>query len=213
MAYEGITEYRVLIGDVMYEMDEILSVKLHHPLFDKLSVGNCTAAELNIDFWPKAEIPTMAKIIPYARKNSLDQWTQLGVFYIYTRDLNDGLMSIVAYDAMLKAEIIWEPDQSLEFNPMTMRQAVEEIAGLMGVSIDSRTVVDNVQKIVDYPANDYTLRDVLGFIGGAHAGNWIITAKGELLLIPLFSTLPPETHYLVTEYGSPITFGGVKILV
>ena len=24
---------------------------------------------------------------------------------------------------------------------------------------------------------------------------------------------PPETNYLVTEYGEPITFGGVKILV
>lgn len=213
MAYDGVTEYRVLIGDVMYEMDEIQSVKLHHPLFDKLSVGNCTAAELNFDFWPKAPIPTMAKIIPYARQDSVDNWHQLGIFYLYTRDLNDGLMSIVAYDAMLKSEIIWTPEQNVLQFPMTMKAAVDEIVRLMEVSIDSRTVLDNTQKIVDYPANDYTLRDVLGFIGGAHAGNWIMTAKGELLLIPLFSTLPPETNYLVTEYGNPITFGGVRILV
>ena len=40
----------------------------------------------------------------------------------------------------------------------------------------------------------------------------MVTGEGELLLVPLLSA-PPETFYLVTEYGEPITFGGVRILV
>ena len=34
----------------------------------------------------------------------------------------------------------------------------------------------------------------------------------RLLIKPSLSA-PPETNYLVTEYGDPITFGGVRILV
>ena len=93
-----------------------------------------------------------------------------------------------------------------------MPDAVAEICHLMDVELDSRTVL-NGSYTIDYPANDWTLRDVLGFIGAAHAGNWIITNEGKLLLIPLFGGMPAETNYLVTENGNPITFGGVRILV
>lgn len=115
-----------------------------------------------------------------------------------------------AFDAMRKAERVWTPDQSLTF-PMTAPNAVAEIARIMQVQVDPRTQLDPAYTI-DYPANDYTLRDELRFIAAAHAGNWVVTGEGKLLLVPLLSA-PPETFYLVTEYGEPITFGGVRILV
>ena len=112
---------------------------------------------------------------------------------------------------MLKAETVWTPDQSIDF-PLSMTDAVSNIAMLMGIPIDSRTVLSN-SYTVDYPANDYTLRDVLRYIAAAHGGNWIITSDEKLLLVPLFSSMPPETHYLVTESGNAVTFGGVRILI
>lgn len=204
-------EYYVDIGGVTYGMGDIASVNIEQPLFDKLSVGNACSAKLTIVFWEITTVPRMAKITPYARRASTDAWVKQGEFYIDTRSLSDGKMTVVAYDAMLKSEIVWYPSQHLVF-PMTMPNAAQEIASLMGVGIDSRTVLNSAYQ-VDYPANDYTLRDVLRYIAAAHAGNWILTTEGELLLVPLFSSMPVETNYLITEYGAAITFGGTRILV
>lgn len=132
------------------------------------------------------------------------------MFFTNRRSEEDGQWTVEAFDAMRKAERVWTPDQSLTF-PMTAPNAVAEIARIMQVQVDPRTQLDPSYTI-DYPANDYTLRDELRFIAAAHAGNWVVTGEGKLLLVPLLSA-PPETFYLVTEYGEPITFGGVKILV
>lgn len=204
-------EYYVDIAGARYEMGDIQSVTIEQPLFDKVGVGNACSAELNISFWEKTPVPRMAKIIPYARKTNTDPWVKQGEFFTDTRSQQADLMTITAYDAMLKAEIVWTPTQSLVF-PMTMPNAVNEIISHMGVKLDPRTVL-NPAYTIDYPANDYTFRDVLRYIAAAHGGNWIITNEGLLLLVPLFASLPPETHYLVTESGAAITFGGVRILV
>lgn len=204
-------DYKVEIADTTYYKSDISSVVIKRPLFDKLSVGNACSAELDISIWPISTIPKMAKLVPWVREDATSSWTKLGDFYIYTREITDELMHIVAYDSMMRAEQIWIPDQSLEF-PMSMVSAVNTIADIMGIEVDSRTTIDNSYTI-DYPANDYTLRDVLGYIAAANSGNWIITASGQLLLVPLFSSMPTETNYLIDERGNSITFGGVRIIV
>ena len=80
----------------------------------------------------------------------------------------------------------------------------------MGVELDSRTALNGSYQ-VEYP-NDYTMREVLGYIGAVNGGNWNITETGKLRLVRL-NELPPETFLLVTENGSPIRFGEVRILV
>lgn len=202
--------YKVLIADVEYGMSDIASCKIEHPLFDKLSVGNTCAAELDITIWPKSDIPKMARIVPYVIAEDGTE-TQLGVFYTDTRAKMGKMLNIIAYDEMLKADLEWIPDQSLKF-PMTMSDAVTEITDLMGVELDSRTELNSAYTI-DYLANEWTLRDVLGFIGAAHAGNWIFTNEGKLLLVPLFDGMPAETNHLVSECGDAILFGGVRITV
>ena len=132
------------------------------------------------------------------------------MFFTNRRSCDGDYWELEAYDAMRKADVVWEPDQSLRF-PMTMPDAVNIFCQLMGVELDSRTVL-NSSYTIDYPANDYTIRNELCFIAAAHGGNWIITDAGKLLLIPLLS-MPTETNYLITEAGSAITFGGVRILV
>lgn len=204
-------DYKVEIAGTTYYKSDISSVVIKRPLFDKLSVGNACSAELDISIWPISTIPKMAKLVPWVREDDTSSWTKLGDFYIYTREITDELMHIVAYDSMMRAEQIWIPDQSLEF-PMSMVSAVNIIAGIMGIGIDSRTQI-NSSYTIDYPANDYTLRDVLGYIAAANSGNWIITASGQLLLVPLFSSMPTETSYLIDERGNSITFGGVRIIV
>jgi len=202
--------YKVVIDKTEYTDVDIQSGNIERPLFDELGIGNACMAMLKIVFKQKSVIPRMAKMIPYALVNN--QWEQLGVFYLDERSIKPtGIMTVVAHDSMLKADKIWVPDQSLEF-PMPMPDSVGVIADLMGIQVDSRTVL-NPAYTIDYPANDYTLRDVLKFIAVAHGGNWTITREDKLLLVPLVGSMPPETNHLVTEDGDAITFGGDRILV
>lgn len=203
-------EYQVDIGGTMYNMEDIQSVTIERPLFDKFSPGNACSAEINIQLWPKSQIPVMARIVPYCKDSADSEWQQLGIFFIDTREYEADTLHIVGYDSMLRSETLWNPDQSLSF-PMSMREAAEAIARDMGTTLDERCAFTSTQT-VDYPA-DYTMREVLCGIAGANLGNWIVTAQGELLLVPLFDSAPPETHYLVTEYGNPITLAEVRILI
>ena len=203
-------EYKVVIDTTEYTDADIQSGNIERPLFDEFGIGNACMAMLKIVFKQKSTIPRMSKIVPKALVDG--QWEQLGVFYLDERSVKPtGVMTVVAYDSMLKADKVWVPDQSLEF-PMPMDDAVDVIAGLMGIEVDTRTKVSSTYTI-DYPANDYTLRDVLKYIAVANGGNWTITRNDQLLLVPLVGSMPDETHYLIEEEGFAITFGGDRILV
>lgn len=76
---------------------------------------------------------------------------------------------------------------------------------------DTLTLLRQSNYIVQFPAQ-YSLRDVLGSIAAMYGGSFLITNEG-LMRFVAFADLPGETFYLVTNDGSPITFGGKKILV
>lgn len=204
-------EYQVSVAGVMYGMGDIQSVNITHPLFDKLSVGNATSAELTMSFWPSVEPPRMAEIIPYEREAGTEEWYQLGVFYIDTRTRKRDLLSVVAYDAMLRAEDLW-PTSAYGPFPMRMTDAVEKARTEMELELDLRTNINPAYTIPQINLND-SMRNVLCYIAAANGGNWIITNEGKLLLVPLFGSMPEETHYLITNEGEPIVIGGVRILV
>ena len=203
-------EYKIIIDTTEYTDADIQSGNIEHPLFDELGIGNACMAMLKVVFKQKSTIPRMSKIVPQALIDG--HWEQLGVFYLDERSVKPtGIMTVVAYDSMLKADKVWTPDQSLEF-PMPMDDAVDVIAELMGITVDPRTQINHTYTM-DYPANDYTLRDVLCYIATANGGNWTITRNDQLLFVPLVGSMPPETHYLIEENGNAITLGGVRILV
>lgn len=212
MKIHGKREYKATVGGVEYGMDRIESAELDQKLFDTPSVGGTVCAQFTMTFWPTEDPPRMAEVRPYVRDAGETDWTPLGIFWIDQRREASGRMDLTCFDVMLKAEAVWTPSQDLQF-PMSMEAASQAIAKVMGTTLDPRCAFQE-SYTVDYPANDYTMRDVLGFIAGAHGGNWIVTAAGRLLLVPLFGSMPPETHYLVEEEeGAAITFGGVRILV
>ena len=210
-------QVQIVIAGVTYGEDQIVSLSTTSDLFaeDTMSIGGAVAKEIDLVLRQPGNIPRMAQMIPSYRLvkgTQASEWIQKGIYYIDTRSVDEvtGVMTIHGYDDMLKAEQVWEPAQSLEF-PMTMVQAVNVIAQLMGVTLDPRTVL-NQSYTIDYPANNYTLRDVLRYIAVANAGNWIITDEGKLRLVS-FGEIPAETNYLVEEGGDAITFGGDRILV
>lgn len=188
----------------------------------KPSVGGCVSRQIDIMIKPKGTIPRMAEIKLETRLvlkdfvtgeiTSTSEWLPKGTFYIDTRqtDKVSGALIIHGYDAMLKAEQPFLAETTEDDWPKPMDEVVEEIAERMGVTVDSRTVVSHTLQ-AGYPL-EYTMREVLGFIASAHAGNWIITDAGELRLVGL-ADIPPETFYLVTEDGDAILFGDTRILI
>lgn len=166
-------------------------------------------------------------VLPGGSEEQLvSEWIQQGEFFIDTREYtrnDDGvnILTIHGYDAMLKAEQdYWTTDMDWPEEGVLDTAIVSEIAGLMGLTVDSRTwdvMTDGYR--FPLPAG-YSLREVLGFIAGAYVGCFIINHTGELRLVSL-TELPRETRYLVDDYGNAITFGvfaigdeqGCRILV
>lgn len=207
-----VKEYAFDINGTWYGPGAEVQHSVDLGLYEEFSIGNAATAQLSLSLLAD-DIPRGATIKRYVRLKNGDQvseWLAKGVFFINRRAEDDGYWTVDAYDAMRKAETVWTPDQGLVF-PLTMPEAAAEFARLMGVELDPRTSL-NPAYTIDYPANDYTIRNELCFIAAAHGGNWIMTGEGTLLLVPLLS-MPEETNYLIEEHGYAITFGGVRILV
>lgn len=216
------TEAKLKIAGVEYGEDKIVrkSLMVYGGLYSTFGIGNCCARQIDFEIYPQGDIPRQAKIEVYMRlrlSEQVSEWIPKGVFYFATRktDRKTGVLSVHGYDAMLKAEETWlDSSYDTETWPMPAATAVADIAARMGVAVDSRTVLDAAFP-VQYPVDsdgDMTMREALSRVAVANAGNWIITDEGKLLLVGL-NSMPAETNHLITEGGSAITFGGVRILV
>lgn len=215
-------EAKLKIAGVEYGEDQIVrkSLMVYGGLYSTFGIGNCCARQIEFEIYPQGTIPRQAQIEVYMRLRlgeQVSEWVPKGVFFFSTRktDRVTGVLSVHGYDAMLKAEETWlDSSYDAKTWPMPAATAVADIAARMGVAVDSRTVLDAAFPM-QYPVDDkgdMTMREALGRIAVANAGNWTITDDGKLLLVGL-NSMPAETHYLITETGSAITFGGVRILV
>lgn len=141
------------------------------------------------------------------------EWLLQGVFFVDSRDATswESRLILTGIDSMALADVMYpSTEDGWPEGGRPDTEVVQTIAQAMGVAIDSATELDNNYNI-PFPGT-YTMREVLGFIGAMYGGNWLITKEGKLQLLKL-SSLPDETYYLVTNSGSPITFGGDRILV
>lgn len=205
-------EYAFEINGVWYGPDEEVEHNCDGAVFEDFGIGNAYIASLSLGLYAD-NIPRGAEIRRFVRLvngDMVSEWLPKGVFYANRRTEDDGYWIVSAMDGMKKADVVWEPDQSLSF-PLPMSAAVMEFGRIMGVELDERNDVSTTYTI-DYPANDYTIRNELEFIAAAHGGNFVITEVGKLRLVPLISA-PQETNNLVNERGAVILIGGVAISV
>ena len=180
LAGQHITNFKMEIAGETYTYAdmEIDSGSIHLALMETLSLGNAGCGTIEMTFRPKGTIPTMAEIRCYVQiSNGKDtifitgedgavltdhedvplvsqaeeagDWLPFGVFYLDTRKTDAfGWMTITGFDAMLKAEQLYL-DNAGQY-PMAMADAVEFIAGEMGVEVDPRSAIADYD--IDYPA-------------------------------------------------------------
>lgn len=213
-------EQQVVIAGVTYSQSDLISIEPSGGLYEQFGIGNCASRQLSLSLIPQGDIPRAAEIDVFSRLvdgSQTSEWLPKGVFFISTRQLNKttGEYQFTAFDAMLKAEQTWLDASHAPVSwPMSQADAVADIASKMGVTVDPRTTL-TTDFPVEFPVGEegeYSMREVLSYIAVSNAGNWIITDAGQLRLIRR-SDLPPSTHYLITNQGNPILFGGVRILV
>lgn len=155
-------------------------------------VGGCICGEIDVEMkLPVTNIPKRARLVPYVRLtdgSQASEWIQKGIFYADTRDTDPGetlsTLTIHGYDAMLRAEADYPGESKLDW-PAKDIDVVREIAQAMGVGVDERTVAAMTKGYRIQLPTDYSQREVLGYIAGSYAGNFIISDLGELLLVQI----------------------------
>ena len=159
------------------------------------TVGECIAATFSCAICEASSaVPRMATVVPAYRLvlgAQASEWITLGTFYIDVRqvDKESGALQLNCYDRMLVADgsggATYAELTGFDEWPQSMSAVAAEIASIMGISLDARTNIHTGDGyMVDYP-NDYSMREVLGFIAAAHAGNWTVTPANTLRLVPL----------------------------
>ena len=158
-----------------------------------LEIGNVISGSLRVNvlasgqFAPGAEVTVMARI---KDRTDTSEWKKFGVFYIDQQPYNPctGLVEITAYDALKRAEQIYDTSAlSPTIWNAPFYVIVEDIAEQLNVGIDPRVrIPDGMGYYLPNPATDgYSILDVLSGMAVCLGGNWIMTDEGLLRLIPL----------------------------
>ena len=158
-------EYKFEINGVEYGPDQEVEHSYSNGLFEDFGIGNAYTASLKISLFAD-NIPKAATIKRYVRlknRTQVSEWIPKGTFFTNRRSEDDGYWTLEAYDAMRKAEVVWEPDQSLEF-PMTMPDAVAEFCRILGVTLDSRTETPSPLEVTESLSEQFFVGlDITGF--------------------------------------------------
>lgn len=213
-------EIKVIVNGVEYGSESIVSLSTYNTIYaeNKPMIGSCVSGELSLHFFPgdvvpprMAEINVLVRVVNGSQES---EWIPKGTYYIDTRvvDAETGLYTITGYDSMLKAEQLFLQEGDTGEWPRPASEVVAQIAQIMGVEIDEKTVLKDY--MVDYP-NDYTCRELLSQIAVAHCGNWTITASGHLRLILLtsLSDITDLGRYVETFESSPSFLPYTKVIL
>ena len=128
---------------------------------------------------------------------TVSKWVQLGVFYVDTVKKSDNIITITAYDRMLRAQKFYT--SSLTY-PCKMSDMLGEICGQMGIVTVGGFALPIDPVILRMPVKGqdsdgntvlYTRREVLSYIASACAGNFFFNGDGQLDLTD-FSAVSEE---------------------
>ena len=216
-------EYKLVINGVTYEAGDMQGTPIiTKPLLESPAIGRVCSATLTATIRPKANtpIPKAARVWAYVRVTdgtTTTDWLPQGRFYVCSRTSKTNI-TITCRDEMIKGGKTYLDKTALDF-PATQTDVVNEIATLMGVTLDPRTVLlTGAAYTVSELNGDTLMTEVLAGIAACNGGNWIITEAGNLRLVPLASAAATpqqnlsRTHNGITDIGSPLTISRVTMM-
>ena len=185
------TEYRYEINGEMYAAEDIRDTPIvEKPLMQEPSIGRCCTGSLTFTIKPKdgLVIPRAAPVVAFCRLSdgtTVTDWVEMGHYWVSQRSGTGSLVTLTCRDAMLFSGRTYADKTKFEEWPVSMVDVVREIADLMGIKIDARTMLRSEPDfVVNYPNEDTLMSEVLSVVAAAHGGNFIVTETGQLRLIP-----------------------------
>ena len=212
-------EVKVTIAGTDYGMDVLTSLSSNRSVFGSGSprLGLAPAGELSLSLYlDSGAVPRMAEIRPYFRvvnDTQQSEWIAKGVYFVDTReaDTTTGLLTLHAYDAMLKGEQQYPSVEHIW--PYSDIQVVTEIASFLGVTVDTQTTsLMTAGFMIPLPVQ-YNIRETLQYIAALYGGSFVITDSNTLRLIPLWSVKSEAdaplggTHRLTAATAFPACTG------
>lgn len=189
-------EYKLQIAGVDYNASHLQGVPtIKQALLEKPLLGRVCSADMTAEIIPidGVTIPRAAPCWAFCRLTSPDgeiitDWIPKGRYYIKTRD-GTSTITLTMSDEMLKSGRTYLDKTSLDW-PAAQKDIVADIARIMEVEVDERTVIAEGEaytvKSID---GDALMSEVLSWIGICNGGSWVITDSGKLRLIPLASPI------------------------
>ena len=199
-AVPHVTEYRFLIGGSEYRESDIQGTPIiEKPLMQEPCIGRCCTGSLTIAVRPHANetIPKAACVQAFCRLksrngNTVTDWVKQGKYWVSRRSTSGSLVTLTCRDGMMLAGRTYLDKTQYTVWPVAMADVFNEIVSLMGVTVDSRTVIKTGGDYkVAYPNEDVLISEILSMIAAAHGGSFVMTEKGELRLVQYPDTDSP----------------------
>ena len=196
-------------------MPRIWQALLEKPTLGRLCTAQLTAEIIPID---GVTIPRSAPCWAYCRLTSPDKqtvtdWIPKGRYYVQNRTASDTI-TLTMQDEMLKSGRTYLDKTSLDW-PAAQKDIVADIARIMDVEVDERTVIaEGAAYTVESIDGDALMSEVLSWIAICNGGNWAMTESGKLRLIPLVSPVAEAdmAQSLGSAYKTLADLGGTRTI-
>ena len=182
-------EYRCTINGIGYAAGSIKHIRRTARLFDRPGVGNVCMATADLRILPGGEeIPPFAAVSIEYREEGSAAWLPKGTYNVNGRRQQGEFLTLRLVDAIVKTEPVYKDVTAFTTWPQTDLAVVQEIAQEIGVGIEADTAAMLGHYSVPMP-QDWTMREVLGYIAASYASNLIVTQANDLRLVPFAADL------------------------
>lgn len=201
------TLVRVTIDGTTYTMADLISLSKETQTMENVAqlIGNVMSSTATVNFIPSDPVPTAAEVnieICVTDGTDTSEWIPHGTFYVSQRKKSafgsGDAIELTCFDAMCKTDALYATSTLFDTWPQTDTDVVDEIASIIGVTVDSRTRLNGYA--VPYPG-EYTMREILQYIAVTNCGNWIITPDDKLRFVPVVTGVSPDTFTIGLSVG------------
>jgi len=204
-----IVQYRFTVNGIEYPSSYIKGTPtIEKPLMLEPVIGRCCTGSLTVMIrrLPGVDIPKAAPVTVDCRLAAPDEsvitdWIPQGRYWITKRSGHGELVSLTCRDAMVFAGQSFADKTTIRTWPATMSAVLTDAARIIGVEIDERTQINTgAGYTIAKPGVTVLVSDVLCEIAAAHGGNFIMTERGKLRLVPFPTVAEPTSPDVKKEY-------------
>jgi len=176
-------DVKILMNGTEYNSNKVVEFELYESIVEgeDYTIGAAVPTRLDLTIRTEDIFPSNAEIKPYIKlygDGTSSEWMPLGVFYIDSRKYINDVWEFVCYDKLMLANQPWETSLML---PNTMDNVMNEICTILDIELASGLLIHSYD--VPLTTQEFTIRQIIGYIAACHASNAKINKDGKLAFI------------------------------